>query len=209
MKFDIADCLQITKSNVLIKYSDDTIKKLAKLDKVCDQAEGALHIIYNENCSDKWSQRSNVDKNEKMKLCLLRCSLSEIVGIEDALRKYYISDKVFHLYDTKDPIIHFIRELRNFEIHIKETNVFNYKAKVTYAGEIVKDNGQEVTISFDCIRIDFESLTKLKNYNRYTEEQWKFMKEEFDKLQMDWGYQEVIISAVEKYCEKIVEHYKL
>jgi len=209
MELDEAECLTIEKGNVLIKFPDDMINKLKKIERVCDQAEGALHLIFNESNCDNWSQRNDVDKNEKMKLCLLRCALSEIVGIEDALRKYYENNNIFRLYDTKDPIIHFIRELRNFEIHIKETKISKHNIKVIYDGEVVTYKGSEVSINIDYLHIDLGSFKKLKNYNLYTLDQWSFMKDKFDKLQMNWGYQEVIIGAVEKYCTLLVDHYKL
>jgi len=209
MIIDENESLTIAKSNSLGKIPDYIINKLIKIEKVCDQAEGAFHVLLNESSYETWSQRSDVDKNEKMKLCLLRCALSEIVGIEDALMKYYKCGSIYHLYDTKDPIIHFIRELRNLEIHIKEEKISKHNNKVTYDGEVVVYNGSEVSISIDYLNIDIGSLKKLKNYNRYTQEQWSLMKNKFDELQKDWGYQEVILAAVEKYCTLLVKHYNL
>jgi hypothetical protein len=209
MIFETTNCLIIKKEHVLNGYQENIIHKLKIIEKVCDQAEGAMNLLFKKINYDNWSQRNDVNNKEKMNLCLLRCALSEIVGIEDALGKYFSCDKIFHLSDTDDPIIHFIKELRNFEIHIKETSIGQNKINITDNGEKVTDNNIDVCIIIDILNIDLASFKKLRNFPKYTPQQWAFMKEKFDELQMDWGYQEVIVSAVEKYCSLIIDHYGL
>ena len=199
-----SNSLKIDKGHILIQYKSGIIKKLAKYEKLCDRAEGAMHVLFCENNSSGWSQREDINSSTKTKESLLRCSLAEFVGMEDTLSFYFDKDKMYHIYDSKDPVLHFVRELRNFEIHIKESTIRNEKRDYVL---ILGDANKNVTIDIDILDINFESLKLLKNMKSYDNHEIVKMKECFDNLQNKWGYQEVLICAYEKYCNELINYY--
>jgi len=209
MLIDKEDTLQIDMTRIFARLKKETLEKIQVYERVCDQAESSIHYIFGFYDTPQWSLRENVNSKIKEKESCLRCGLAEFVGMEDALLHYVDEQKRIKINDSKDPILHFVRELRNFEIHIKGGTVRTEKRRFLYSDTFLGITEKEWDIDIDILEIEFHDIKKLRNIKRYTDEEVLIMKESFDQLQKIWGYQEVVRACVEKYCSMIIDEYKL
>lgn len=145
---------------------------------------------------------------------LLRAALAEFVSIEEILKKEIkhsiIQKKVLSIRDSQNPLLHIIRELRNFELHLNSSrmnsnNIIMFWGRKTEPEVINETELQVWTID----NLTVEGISELRNYSRYQKADIEKIINWFNDAQQKWGVHYLIFLAVELFCEEIINFYSI
>ncbi|MBD1925984.1 hypothetical protein H6F74_06760 [Trichocoleus sp. FACHB-90] len=102
----------------LYTLGNEIENSLRALPKTLGRAEAAMFFVYQLACSDDSGPR---------KEAYLRAALAEFVSMEEMLARDLAnlgkSEPILKCIDTKDPLIHIAKALRNLEIHLQSSKM--------------------------------------------------------------------------------------
>ncbi|MBY7858304.1 hypothetical protein KW419_08470 [Vibrio fluvialis] len=151
--------------------------------------------------------------NEPVKKCIslsakdathIRSALCEFVGIEDLLKQLYptLSNNSFAIYKSENPVLHMIKLLRNYNVHISNSQLSQKSMKV----RTKLDNFQEFDVTVGYIsNLSLESLKLMYSANNYTDSQLIRMIEVFECEQHEFGVTTLIQKAVIDYSQHLAK----
>ncbi len=121
-------------------YSLDEVTwvSLTRLPETIDRVHGALHFCYMVNSGEnvRAGQGPETIKNRES---YLRASLAEFVSIEETLERELLNaglrGKSIKLYDSLNPMVHIVRELRHLEIHLQTRELSAVDKEVIFGGK--------------------------------------------------------------------------
>lgn len=144
----------------------------------------------------------------------LRASLAEFVAMEETLerdlRLMGINQPAIRCNQTSNPLLHIIRELRNFEIHLHSSKLTSFRMPAMLGD----DQKPEEALAFEANIWIIDDLTEtgfkqLRNAARYTDRDIIQLLAWFNNAQKVWGIRELIFRAVHLYCDTIISRYRL
>ncbi|EJO9868633.1 hypothetical protein [Vibrio vulnificus] len=134
----------------------------------------------------------------------IRSALCEFVGIEDLLKQLYpkLCNKVFAIYKSENPILHMIKLLRNYNVHISNSQLSQKSMKV----RTKIDNFREIDITVEYIsNLSLDSLKLMRSANNYSDSQLTRMIEVFECEQHEFGVTTLILKAVIDYSQHLAK----
>ncbi len=134
----------------------------------------------------------------------IRSALCEFVGIEDLLKKLYpeLNNSEFAIYKSENPILHMIKLLRNYNVHISNSRLSQKAMKVRM---LVDKYGEfDVIVKF-ISNLSLESLKLIYSANNYDDSQLIRMIEIFEHEQHEFGVTTLIQKAVIDYSEHLAK----
>ena len=189
------DNLPIIKNQISIlrKIPFDKFPKLKELGAISERIYGCWNF----------NSYNNVDNDlpyfkEK---AYLRATLNEFVSISEILKEKYID---ISIEKTNIPLLHFFKELRVTNFHIKTfvPNTIKSTVLLTNKEEVTNENFElELFVIENCdIELFFSNFNYIKYYSSVEFEQivnW------VNKNQYIWGINYIIDFALNQYCELI------
>lgn len=187
---------------------DDAISQsITSLRRVSSRAHNAVRFAY-------WSQLSANDLRcqatdvPQLREGCLRAALMEFSSIEDVQLQDYneaeLTNKPVKLNDTNHPLLHIFRELRNHEVHLRQSELRAISKDVLWGDVVRPQEATPLTISIWVLDgITVQSFSALKNARSYSKEQITKMLNWFNSSQENWGFQELLCLAIEEYCREI------
>lgn len=150
----------------------------------------------------------DAEKCRALREGFLRAALAEFVSMEDALGRDLQRagiKETFRIYESENPHLHIVRELRNLEVHLRSTELKAELRTYTYADRDMKpvpgSNHESRIWTSDLLRP--EDLMRLNNAKYYSRADLDRMCEWFNEAQLSWGLPDVVFRAVLSYCDEI------
>src|SRR5438552_618665 len=142
---------------VFLSLNEKTRTSLAKLPQTLARANGACHFCH--------GVRS--DGAIETKESYLRAALAEFVSMEESLERDLNNAGIvaapIKIYESHNPFLHIVRELRNLELHLQTSKLKSVEKDVIY----VSENHQiDIWIAEDITESDFMKLRNAKHYKR-------------------------------------------
>ena len=211
LDFSLLPDLSYTKA--WFQLDDNLVKALEHFPNVLYRAENTVKFSWFVS-QDAKTLYCSESVTTRLKEGFLRASLAEFASIDDILKidvaSFNHSQKAYKWFETQNPMLHIIHELRNFEIHLNATRL-SHENKPALWGK--KENPEKaVSLDAEIWTVDEISETdfsKLKNAKYYSPEQIQKLVSWFNSAQKAWGVNDLVFRAVETYCYEIVNVYSL
>lgn len=203
---DFTDVPDFTYTKAWMSLDDDVIRAMAKVPQTLERARCALHFCY---------RISNNDGGEAMiRQGYMRASLAEFVGMEETLsrelRQLGITARSIKANSGRQPLLHIIRELRNFEIHLHSSPLSPLKRSVLWGNYQRPEEAHALDLQLwvidDLTKIQFLQLANARHYRPADISQ---MIAWFNAAQKEWGVHDLIFRAIETFCCEIISVYSL
>ncbi len=123
---------------------------------------------------------------EPIRAAYLRASLSEIVRVEDLSKLY---GKPFSFKSSTDPLLHVVKLLRNYEVHVGAFSVAAGAIRVNWGG----DEGVYETYVVD--NLSASELRKLDSASGYSDRQLEELLTLFEMHQRKFGVVQLLYST--------------
>lgn len=175
------------------------------------------HVFERANCALYFTAKFHSENNEIVKKGLLRAAISEFVSMEEVLKIdsdiNNISLSPLLIIKTENPLLHIVKQLRNYNIHIGSSVIdYTEETKRTFGTfeDFVKSTGYEYTDREAVItNLDIAEFNKLKDAKYYDLSDKINIIDWFNQNQIKWGIDHLIYLAILDYCDKIIIYYKL
>jgi len=107
---------------------------------------------------------------------------------------------------SKNPLLHFIHELRNFQVHLHSAELSAQSMTVLFAGPDLEPDPrtEHITKVWVTDPLIESELTHWRNRKYYSEADVSQMFAWFNEAQLAWGVADLVFRAVVSYCEEIV-----
>jgi hypothetical protein len=184
-------------------------KALIPLTETSARIEGALYFM-SYISSPKESLHADEPKATRRREAFLRASLAEYVAIDDTLNRDLVKlnkikrgEKSYRISDSKNPMLHLVREMRNLEIHLTSSELSKLEKDVIYVGEL----HTHTIWKLDDLTV--EKFKELKNAKNYSDSDINAMVNWFNEAQEDWGVSDIIMRTIWELSAEIVKTYSL
>lgn len=196
----------LSSSSAWILLSDELEASITKLPETYDRAESALHFCWSITGALDVYERTD-PKSIKRREGYLRASLAEFVSMEETLARDLVSigtnSTPIKINHSLNPLLHIIRELRNFEIHLHSASLSSEIREVIFANT---NSEIDIWMVGDLLEADFR---KLKNAKLYNNSDIPKMLDWFSQAQKGWGVHDLVYRSIVIYCEEIKRAYSL
>jgi hypothetical protein len=210
VKPDLSRFPEITHVNAwFFCIDDDIVKAIEPLGHVLERAQNAVRFAWFSE-GDAWLMRCLEPEEDRLRAGFFRAALAEFVSIEDILpldlTARGITKQRLRLNETPNPHLHVFRELRNHEIHLRQSP-FSREERDMWWGRI--EHPEEATLRRISIwildNITVESFSQLHNVKRnYNHEEVCKLIDWLNQSQAIWGIQQLFLIAVEDYCRELI-----
>ena len=209
VKPDLSRLIEITFGKAWFRIDDDIVKAMEPLQSTLARAQNAVRFAW---FSDANAEVMHCTKLEavRVRAGFFRAALAEFVSMEDVLKIDLESlgnaKPALRLNESPNPILHMFRELRNYEIHLKQSP-FSHKERDMLWGHIKNPaDASPLRISIWILDgISLESFSQLANAKRYTREELCKFVDWLNQEQAEWGIQQLFLNAVEDYCRELIQ----
>ena len=138
----------------------------------------------------------------------LRASVADFISIEDLLRAMYPNYTVeYSLLKSTNPLFHFIKQLRNYNIHLSTTSISSRNISISFASD--KSGNAHKIDAYYIDNLDINEFLKLDcfvKHHNYTEDQFSKIIDLFRVEQSKFGVGDLLIRGILEYG-KIVEKF--
>ncbi len=184
-----------------------------KLPETSARIEGALKFCWYISGDEK-ILHAEEPKATRRRESFFRASLAEYVSIEDTLKrdlvklnKVKITDKTYRITDSKNPMLHIVRELRNLEIHLSSSQLSENKKDVVWCWKNEEHQHQKTIWTVNDFTV--EKFKNLRNAKYYSDKDIKEMVKWLNEAQNDWGIENIIFRSICETTSNIVKIYSL
>ena len=131
----------------------------------------------------------------------LRASLAEFVSIDDALKlKYPSLSEEFSIVQSRNPLFHIMKLLRDYNIHLGVTSLSEFK--ITAALESKPKAAHDInTLIINNLEVD--SLKALKNAKHYSDSELTYLVNNFNTQQLRFGVADLIMKGLVMYSSHV------
>lgn len=156
------------------------------------------------------------DKDINISESFLKASLGEFVSAEDTIKEdsknANIQKELFKLHKTDHPIFHILKEIRNYQFHLKPAEFQNKTIQATLASNRGKDEKEieyhdhTFLIISNFGETEFRNLHNSKFYDQHDITQlisW------FEQAQNEWGISDLVWRCINLLVAYIVDYYDL
>lgn len=136
----------------------------------------------------------------------LRAALAEFVSIEDFLNLKFPSHKdKFSIVKSSNPLFHIMKLLRDYNIHLGVTTLS--ESEISVALEVKPNDAHNInTLIVD--NLDVSSLKSLRNAKHYSDTDLIKMVNFFNKQQLRFGVENLIINGLIAYSNYVNQFLK-
>lgn len=200
-------------SSAWYSLNNELRTSMAKFPQTIDRAESSLHFCWAIDNGSVVFEKTDT-RSVKRREGYLRASLAEFVSMEETLKRDLtplkrdltplgISATPLKINHSKNPLLHMIRELRNFEIHLYSSKLSSATRTAIYANENIEI---DIWMVGD---IQESNFRKLRNARNYDDKDISKLIDWFNNAQKHWGIHDLIHRAVTAYCDEIKTTYSL
>lgn len=203
LNFDLLP--EMTHGRAFMRMDDDVASGIASLRRVSERASNAIRFAHWVGANSDVLRCPDSEAQQLREGCF-RAALTEFASIEEVQCLDYkglgISRAPLRLNDTPNPLLHIFRELRNLEVHLRQSELRSQQKDVLWGHMSRPTEAMPLTISIWTV----EGLTPhafglLRNAKKhYTPDHISKMMSWLNAAQNEWGIQEVFLLAVEEYC---------
>jgi hypothetical protein len=195
---------KMTHGRAFVRMDDNVASGITPLRRVRERASNATRFAYWAGAGLEVLHCPDSEAQQLREGCF-RAALTEFVSIEEVQSLDYaelgISRAPLRLNETPNPLLHVFRELRNLEVHLRQSELRSQPKDVLWGDMSRPKEATPLTISIWTV----EALTPhafglLRNAKHYTPDQISKMISWLNAAQNAWGIQEVFLLAVEEYC---------
>lgn len=184
----------LTEGSVLVQLPGELEAKLMQYPATYDRAHGAMAFsarISNVETSD---DGSDVKRRESF----MRAALGEYVSMEESIHYDDPAGQRPRIVDSKNPLLHIMKQIRNMQFHLLNSNMTSNTQNVIWAS-------QDFKMQFWYVQdITLPDFNRLRNANKYSAADKNQMINWFNTKQRQWGVNELIFQAVKMYTEEII-----
>ncbi|HAS6762880.1 TPA: hypothetical protein GRI81_08110 [Vibrio parahaemolyticus] len=134
----------------------------------------------------------------------IRAALCEFIGIEDLIQQLYpkIKKSAYGTYKSNNPTLHMIRLLRNYNIHIQNSQTAKKSIKVR---TLIPESGEfDIDVMF-ISNLTVDGVKQLNSAKNYTDSQLEAMVNDFNFQQHEFGVITLIIKVAIDYSTHLAE----
>jgi hypothetical protein len=192
---------------------NDAMKNpLTKLQETYDRANAAVRFCWFVGTT---AERlcCTEDNTAKTREAFLRAALSEFAAMEETLKRDLASRGIkggcVKITDSRNPLLHIVKQLRNLEVHLHSATLTSEKKRTLLVGHTenpVQDYSLETWMMDDITPEEFDSLRGAKCYRGIDKTR---MIRWFNKAQKIWGVAEIVYRAVLFFGKELIERYSL
>ncbi|MCZ2278331.1 MAG: hypothetical protein LC117_10425 [Bacteroidia bacterium] len=186
-------------------------------DKRTNSLKTFNHVFERADCALYFTAKFHSESNQIIKKGLLRAAISEFVSIEEVIK---IDSKINNIslphlliINTENPLLHIVKQLRNYNIHLGSSVIeYTEETKRTFGtiDNFTNGTGYEYSDSEAIITnlniVEFDNLRDAKHYcnqDKIDLINW------FNQNQIKWGVDHLIYLATLDYCDRIIAYYNL
>ncbi len=137
----------------------------------------------------------------------VRASLCEFVSMEDTIKRDAPHKSPPMITDSRNPLVHMIRLLRNLEVHLHTSTLQSDNLDVQLADaqkQAVPGTGHTIT-RWVTDPLTYADLSRLRDIEKhYSRAALQRLVDWYNSAQVRWGLPDLIYRAVLKYAEEIV-----
>lgn len=179
-----------------------------------DEKYKALPEVYDKTCAVTYMASKIESEPDKHKVpckpiveAYIRAALSELIALEEFILDEYhdIDQLLFKIYKTTDPILHMIKLLRNYNIHVSSSMVSQKSMRVRSLNEKIPEFDIEVAYISN---LNFEAIRNLRSSKDYTDDQLRRMLDIFEEQQNVFGISTLLIKVALSYIGKFERYIK-
>lgn len=189
------------------QLGDKRMNSLKLFNQVFERAECALYF----------TAKFHSESNQIVKKGLLRAAVSEFVSIEEVIKidteLNNISLTPLLINKTENPLLHIVKQLRNYNIHLG-SSIINYteetKRSFGTLDNFKSGTGYEYIDNEAIItNLDIIEFNKLKDAKYYSDKDKVDIIKWVNENQNRWGVDHLIYLATLDYCDRIINYYDL
>lgn len=197
-------------SKFFVRLDREVSEAIAGFPQTAERALCATHFCWRISFRDDRASDTAV----ALRQGYMRASLAEFVGMEEALardlHRLAIPAKPIKANSGRRPLLHIIRELRNFEIHLHSSPLTEQRQQAIWPaprkGEEINYVDHHSWIIDDLTENEF---SKLKNAKYYRIDDIRRLVAWFKSAQRKWGVHDLILRAIETFCNDIISRYSV
>jgi hypothetical protein len=195
---------KLTHGRAFMRLDDGVVAGIASLRRVSERASNAIRFIYWAGAKSEVLRCTDSEAQQLREGCF-RAALTEFASIEEVQLLDYaelgISRSPLRLNDTANPLLHAFREMRNLEVHLRQSALRSRPKDVLWGHMSQPSEATPITISiWTAEALTPQAFSLLRNARNYTSDQVTKMVSWVNAAQSEWGIQEVFLLAVEEYC---------
>jgi hypothetical protein len=173
---------------------------LKKLTLTNERAEGVFELATKIGGED-----------HKLSGIYLRASLGELVSMEETLKIDQPGQTPLKLNQIENTLLHILRELRNFQFHLRNVDLSYNETELTIISEndssfSMQGKGKLTVID----NLDIQDLKKLRNIkDYYTDSEILHMIDWMNLNQKEYSIQSLVLKGLKFYSTELVTHYRV
>ncbi|MFC5441571.1 hypothetical protein [Rhodanobacter ginsenosidimutans] len=190
VQLDFQDYPDIVRGDIFWRPPPDTLKKVPHL---YERAASCLHMLFNIG---NYTHRDGYTL-EMHAAAYIRAALVEFVGIEESVQT---AGYTFSILSSCSPLLHFMRLLRNYQIHVGSQPISKKSIDITFAG---KETSMDVVIIDNLDAEKFMQLAAIVRYRNYDLSDVQAMVNLFDVQQARLGVYEILRLGAQRLVKDI------
>lgn len=187
---DFSDFPNVTRGSAWWSPPSDKLKSIPYL---YERAVSALHMLFSIS---KYTPLEGYAPDTHAAACI-RAALVDFVGMEESLK---IANHGYKISTSSSPLLHFMRLLRNYQIHIGQHQVSKERIAVEFAN-------QQAEMDFPIIDnlqvAGFMQLDAIAKHQNYTQLDVSKMINAFDEQQRRLGAYEILRLGVLRLVSEV------
>lgn len=194
-QLDFNDYPNIVEGDIFWRAPPSALQKVPQL---YERATSSLYMLFLSGGSDI-PLRDGVPAALHVAMHV-RAALTEFVGIEEAMKNAGHAYRITH---STSPLLHFMRMLRNYQIHIGTQPMASKTVEIIFGGS---DAVIEVATIDNLLADDFMQLDTIRKYNSYSRNEVERMIALFREQQERLGVYEILRQGANRLIHEVLQH---
>ncbi|HEL2981978.1 hypothetical protein D7Y57_03645 [Stenotrophomonas maltophilia] len=170
---------------------------LQQVPQLYERATSALYMLFLSGGSD--IPIRNGVPGELHVAMHVRAALTEFVGIEEAMKN---AGHAYRITNSTSPLLHFMRMLRNYQIHIGTQPMARKTVGIVFGGS---DAVMDIAIINNLRADDFMQLEAIRKYSSYSRNEVERMIELFCAQQERLGVYEILRQGTNRLIHEVLK----
>lgn len=190
VQLDFQDYPDIVRGDIFWRPPPETLKKVPHL---YERAASCLHMLFNIS---NYTNRDGYTP-EMHAAAHIRAALVEFVGMEECVQA---TGHAFNILSLNSPLLHFMRLLRNYQIHVGSHPISKRSVDIMFAGQ---ETSIEVAIIDNLDADRFMQLNAIARHRNYDLSDVQTMIQLFDIQQARLGIYEILRLGAQRLVEEV------
>lgn len=188
---------------VFAKINPIIKSKLNEFSETKERMEGCLAFCWHSSAQLPHDSEDDVE-DAKSRQKYLRAELSEYASLEDAVVSDFESlglKRPRAMYTFPDPRLHIVRMLRHVNVHMKTSGILKKPRPAIWTSP----NGPVEFNHVNYIVDNLESISKVRDAEKYEADDLQHMIDWLELEQNEWGMPHLVFRTAELYVQEIFE----